>query len=248
MYNDYVAEVQEKVAIELAVAVSVADLEVSASGAINLRIEQIAAATGVNASQLTGIVTVEEPTHSPTIPAPLTAASSSRVRDRRLTVVQAPLNDTSCDVAATRLLLDIVFETDDPAERDAFIAKLANLSFGDIANATGTGENATICAPMVISEITRSVNPRPAAPPNTPPLFLDSDQTPLPPETIGALTGIASILTFVGLLFVIANYCNPFKKDGNDEEKQNLTKASRAPVSGYMGSRPGGAAMYRRVV
>ena len=253
MYNDYVAEVQEKVQIELAVAVTVSDLEVRASGAVNLRIEQIAAATGVNASKLTGIVSVEEPTHSPTIPAPLTAAASSRVRDRRLTVVQAPLNDTSCDEAATRLLLDIVFETDDPDERDAFMAKLATLSFGDIANATGTGENATICAPMVISEITRLVDPRPSPPPSMPPL-VDLDDglgIPIPNELwVWTIIGAGAVFLLGGSFWAcwyFSNGSGKTKPGASDEERQSLTTASKSTgLSIHLGGRQP-ANQYRRV-
>lgn len=259
MYNDYAARIQEKIEVEVSVSITVADLEVRVRESVEYRIAEIANATGVDPSRLSGVVSVEEPT--PTSSPATAVASVTRVEQqeiapilevasgefvqlgagfdlesepgvqRRLSVVQDDLNETLCNESQTRVLISILFSTADPAERDLFVQQLANMTFGDIPNATGTGDDGVVCAPMVIAEIARLVTPRPAAPPSVPPIVeTESDQkTPLPPvpqEVWVTAVIIAGMLLCGCLCCFCAWLCAPAKKSKcstADEEKQSLT-------------------------
>lgn len=268
MYNDYVATIEEKVQIALDLSVSIPDLQVRASSAINARIEDIALATGVNASQLTGTAVVQGPAAAPASaasaqpfqPAPASNASADveglhREEEhgaRRLNgVVQAPLNSSGCDDSQPVILLAISFASSDPAERALFLAKLGNLSFGNIPNVTGTNETGVVCGEMVVSEVARLVTPAPSPPPPPPslPPLIDVDDDvgiPIPDEvwTFGAIAAVTVLLLGSGLaacwLYTPKSKVKKVKSFAADEERQSLTSVLKKSqgASARFGARP----------
>jgi len=247
VYANYTARIDEAIQIELSIHLTIADLAARATAAVDERIALIVLLTGVRADQLTGTVVVEPPVVTATnvtatnaaaaeaaaaeidpeplvevgsggfavLPAPQIALADDW--HRRELVEAGVVNTSLCNESLTRILIEITFETTDPAERDSFINALAGISFQDLQNATGTGDVGVVCAPAVVADIAREIvdaqSPPPPLPP--PPPFESAQRAPIPPETTAFAVVAGTLLLFFCCLSCCWFFC--VGGGGNDE-------------------------------
>ena len=152
MYTNYTAMIQE--AIEFRASVDVSVVESRYGEIIEDRIGLIARALNISASAFEGRIE--------------NSGSSRRQLSagrRRLNT----LNTSSCTDLGPVFLLTLVFETDSLSERDRVTRWVYDNadSLGDLFNATGLGDNATVCIPATVTSIDRNVENAPPPPPRT---------------------------------------------------------------------------------
>lgn len=216
VYQNYTATLEEAVEVAFRASLNV-ELVVSRSQVIiNSRIAIIATATGLNASAFGGSL----------------ARVVSRRRElmvgwrRRLNAI-----DTSaCNGTGEVYVLTIVHETSDPSERDMVTNYIQGNSdaLGMIIDATGEGDDATVCVPVSVTSLDREVVDAP--PP--PPLILAQETPPaVPPSTIIIVATIVTGLVCLCCGLWLAYFVTRRRADDDDDaEEKRLLKARKAAV------------------
>ncbi|MGZ0214002.1 MAG: hypothetical protein ACKVI4_16120, partial [Actinomycetales bacterium] len=260
VYANYTARIDEALQIELSIDLTIADLTPRARKAVDERIALIALLTGVRADQLVGTVVVEPPVVTATNAAPAAAAAAAAIDPEPLVevgsggfaVLPAPqialaddwhrrelveagvVNTSLCNESLTRILIEITFETTDPAERDSFINALAGVDFQDLQNATGTGDVGVVCAPAVVADIAREIVDAQSPPPPPPP-FESAQRAPIPEEVVP----FASVAGALFLIFCCCTCCSFLCLGAGKDEDSSGDEEESAMLESESGSTAG---------
>ena len=205
MYDNYTATVQE--AVEIAIGVDGGLVVARADDIIADRIAIIANALNINASSFSGS---------------LSLVSSSR---RQLSIGwRRRLNDVNtsdCDGGGAVYLLTLIHESDTITERDRvteYIQANAASALGDIGNADGAGNTATVCVAASVTNVGREVVNAP--PP--PPLIL-AQETP-PEVPVGTIVIVGTVVVGLGCLCCGLWFAYFVTRRRDDDERESEAK------------------------
>ena len=236
MYGNYTAKMEEVLQVGTITVATPPDLfEKRLAEVLDDRIALVVDGTNVTSDAMSGFVKVL----APGVTSFTDAMYSVEVNEPRRRLQTASLDTSGCDVAAMRVSVALFMESASPAERDEFIANFqATVLPALIANITGDGVNAAVCASAVVTAVGREMVDAPPPPPSlgltTPP----SDPLPTTVYIVAAIVG--------ALLFVLAAACmwyffGPRTRD-DDEKKRKVNVADGvAETSSFLGKVKGGA-------
>ena len=245
VYANYTATVEEVLELELSVDVNLPGVQERFIAVLEERIQTIADLTNVSLTTLSGGISFQEAaadagvaSATPTLnlnarPVGVGAFTAFHASGRGRKLVTAEYNTTNCNDSLASLTLSVTMESTDPAERDAFLAALGQLTANDITgidNATGFGDDASVCVPWVLTESGRETVDAVSPPP---PLILPQETPdPIPRNLI-------LILAVVGALVVLftLGVCTYFAlrtRGGDNDEKEPLKSSAVAPTGRRM--------------
>jgi len=203
-----------------------AEVQTRLAEVVDERIDEIAKFANVSVSQLTAVVRYRAPDSStrrrklgwqPPVKVKFDHDLFPKPRGATSTydpTVISNANLSNCNQSRTLVFIEIIYESNVELERDAFSAAMLALTLQGLANTTGTGFDAAVCAVAKVTDEGRVIVPAPQ-PPTPPPLPPRPPPNPppqpaAPPSAFNrplVLGAIAGSLLLLFLVFVICYYC-----------------------------------------
>lgn len=167
MYGNFTATVEEVLQVgTITTSIQPAAFTERLQEILDERLAIIATNTNTSLDALSGTVSISNP------------GQASATRRRIQAVTPAPLDTSNCDVASMRINVEILMQSSTPEERNTFMTAFDNSDIpAVIANATGSGDNAAVCAAAAITQLSRETVDAPPPPPN---IGLTVPDEPLP--------------------------------------------------------------------